>query len=115
MLPRLDFFPQTPVWLGIAVVGSALFYTASMVGMKMWTSTPHLWLVIAIPLAIALAVLLEVVALRSERLGMIYVSILGAEVVMIALVTTLWFGEGFSTREVAGCCLVVAGTALAWS
>ncbi|MEL6266356.1 MAG: hypothetical protein AAFR52_12035 [Pseudomonadota bacterium] len=97
------------------VVGSALAYTGSMVAMKLWTKSPEPWMALIIVLTLALAVTLEVAILRTERLGMIYVSILAVEVVLIALATTLFLGESFSMREMLGCCLVVAGTALAWS
>jgi small multidrug resistance pump len=105
--------------LAVLILGSAFFYTASMVAMKLLSSSPASMLIPVIAgmlvLALVLATGLEVLALRTERLGMVYVAILGAEVVMIALVTTLGFGEAFSQRELAGCALVIAGTALAWS
>jgi multidrug transporter EmrE-like cation transporter len=46
---------------------------------------------------------------------MVYVLILGVECVLIAIASALWFGESFSTKEIFGGALIVAGTAIAWS
>ena len=99
----------------LIVAGSALAYTAAMIAMKSWAKLPELWVGAAIVLFMVLAVAMEIVILRTQRLGMIYVSILAVEVVLIALVTTLVFKESYSMREVAGCGLVILGAGLAWS
>ncbi|WP_232830435.1 hypothetical protein [Oceanicella sp. SM1341] len=106
--------PSSLLLLAIAC-GSAVAYTVSMVAMKFWSSGPPALLAPVIALALLVAVALEIVALRHERLGLIYIAILGIEVVLIAAVTSLVFGEQVSGRELAGCLLVIAGTALAWS
>jgi len=56
-----------------------------------------------------------VFALRQERLGLIYVGILGAEVVILGTVSFLHFDEVYTTRELAGMGLVLIGTAIAWT
>ena len=96
-------------------LGSALFYTSSMAAMKQWTlnQSPVLLLVIATTILIGTG--LEVMALKVERLGMIYVSILACEVGLIALISCLFFGESFSTKEVIGCLVIITGTALTWA
>ena len=38
----------------------------------------------------------------------------GAECILIALASALWFGETFSMKEIIGGGLIVAGTAIAW-
>ncbi|MEM9050026.1 MAG: hypothetical protein AAGC92_15055 [Pseudomonadota bacterium] len=116
-LAPLDSSIQSPIRLAIvnATVGSALFTTASMAGTKIGTQSLRAWLVAAIPLAITLAAGLKVAARHGARLGMFDVSILGVEVMMIALVTTLRSGGSLLLREGAGCCLVLAGTVLASS
>lgn len=102
----------TAVW----IFGSAAFYTATMILMKMWgDGVPRLLMAAGILGFFVLAAWFEILALRIERLGLIYVSILAVEVVMIAAVSVVLFGETFSAREVAGAALIVAGTALAWS
>lgn len=97
------------------VVGSAVFYTVAMAAMKSWGAGSPAILLPTIAGTIILAASLEILALRGERLGMVYVSILAVEVVMIGGVSWLLFGESFSPREIAGCGLVIAGTAVAWS
>lgn len=107
--------PPGAVLLMILVVGSALAYTGSMAAMKAWAVEPGLRAGLFILICLAVAIPLEILLLRTQRLGMIYVSILAVEVVLIALVSVLIFREGYSVREVCGCGLVIAGTALAWS
>ena len=66
-------------------------------------------------LALLAAGALEVAALRNERLGLIYVSILAAEVVIIGVASHVLFKETYSAREIVGVTLVLLGTALAWA
>lgn len=99
----------------VQTAAAALFYVGAMVAMKLWTEAPSALILVAIVGAMAVGAGFEISALRGERLGMIYVTILGVEVIMIALVAVLVMGEGFSPRECVGCVLVVLGTALAWS
>ena len=96
-------------------LGSAALYTVSMVAMKLWGSQPATVLGAVIAIALIGAVALEIGALRDARLGMVYVAILGAEVVMLAAVCHFAFGETLSLREALGAGLIVAGTALAWT
>ena len=98
------------------ILASAASYSVAMIAMKLWGvhgATPAI--VTVAVLALLLAGGVEVLALREERLGMIYVGILGAECVLIALASAWLFGESFTTREIAGAALIVAGTALAWA
>ena len=57
----------------------------------------------------------EVFALKGERLGLIYVGILGAEVVILGAISHLCFKEIYSARELTGMALVLVGTAIAWT
>ena len=59
--------------------------------------------------------MIPLLALREERLGIIYTGILGAEVVLIAIASFFLFGENFSHREAIGIALVILGTTLAWA
>lgn len=101
--------------LTLFVLGSALLYAGAMVLMKFWGQIPPVLLLTVIALLISGAVWFEIGALQTERLGMVYVLILGIECVFIALASALWFGESFTFREIAGGFLIVAGTAVAWS
>ena len=107
--------PEAATLTIILSLGSAVAYTGSMAAMKVWTASPSLTLALIIAMAIAIGVVFEVQALRAERLGVIYVTILGIEVVLISFVSTVLFGETFSMREIVGCALVIGGTALAWA
>ena len=102
---------QTALCAGAA----ALFYVGAMISMKLWTDTPTLLLGTVIFVALLVGTVFEIAALKGERLGMIYVTILALEVVLIAIAAYVILGENFTGREIAGCALVLMGTALAWS
>ncbi|MEO0992241.1 MAG: hypothetical protein AAFX62_00390 [Pseudomonadota bacterium] len=101
--------------IGLFVLGSAVFYAGAMVAMKLWGQAPPLVLLLVIATLMGAGVWLEIGALQSERLGLVYVLILGAECLLIAMASSLWFGENFSTREILGGLMILLGTAVAWS
>ncbi len=101
--------------IALLSLGSAVFYTGSMAAMKLWTQTHSTLLLVIIATMIMAGTGLEIMALKAERLGMIYVTILACEVGLIALLSCLFFGETFTTKEMLGCLLIVIGTALAWA
>ena len=101
--------------VAILALISAVFYCVAMIAMKSWVELPSITLALIIGVALLAAGAFEVFALRHERLGLIYIGILGAEVVIIGVVSLLHFNESFSIREVAGMGLVLIGTAIAWS
>lgn len=101
--------------LSLFVLGSALFYTGAMIAMKLWGQASTLLMIGVIALLVGAGVWLEIGALQTERLAMVYLLILGVECVAIALASVLWFGESFTMREILCGLLIVAGTALAWS
>ncbi len=94
---------------------AAVFYVIAMIAMKHWADAPSSPLTCIILAGLTIGTMFEIIALRGERLGMIYVTILALEVVLIAVAARVFLGEQFTTREVAGCALVMAGTALAWT
>ncbi|MEM7505425.1 MAG: hypothetical protein AAF415_01670 [Pseudomonadota bacterium] len=104
--------------MAVFILGSAGFYAVAMVAMKFWGQGPQHIGFVLVPVIIALTVSagvwLEISALKEERLGLIYVGILGAEVILIALASWALFGEQFTAKELAGGALIVVGTALAW-
>ena len=99
----------------VFILASAGFYTVSMIAMKFWGQGVSPLIVLVTVVALAAGAGLEIEALRTERLGLIYVGILGAECIMIAIASYVLFGESFTAKEVAGAGLIVAGTALAWA
>lgn len=101
--------------VSILALASAFFYCLAMFAMKSWAELPSLGLAIIIGAALLTAGAFEVFALRQERLGLIYVGILGAEVVFIGAASLFHFDETYSAREVAGIALVLIGTAIAWT
>lgn len=96
-------------------LASAGLYCVSMIAMKWWWSGPGALTGFVIVAALLAAAAFEVAALRTERLGLIYAGILGAEVLILSFVSHVIFGESFSPREYAGIGLVLLGAALAWT
>jgi hypothetical protein len=83
-----------------------------MVAMKSWSELPSIGLALIIGAALLTAGAFEVFALWQERLGLIYVGILGAEVVFIGLLSLLHFDETYTQRELAGVAIVLLGIAI---
>lgn len=101
--------------LTLFIIASACLYAAAMIIMKFWGQIPPMFLLAAIALLMGGGVYFEIGALQAERLGMVYVLILGLEVIVIAAASAWLFGETFTWKEMAGGALILAGTALAWS
>ena len=101
--------------VAVLALVSAVFYCVAMVAMKTWWVTPNIGMGVVIATALLAAGAFEVAALRQERLGLIYIVILAAEVVIISLASVLHFEESYTGREIAGVSLVLVGTFLAWS
>jgi hypothetical protein len=94
-------------------LGAAMLYTAAMVAMKLWGAAPPLLVAGVIAVALVGAVGLEVAALRTDRLGMVYLAILAAETLMVMGVAHFGFDERLSAREAVGAAFIVAGAAIA--
>lgn len=110
------FFQTYATLVTICLTGaSAVFYVVAMVAMKHWVEAPSAIIMLAIIIAFIAGAGFEIAALKGERLGMIYVTILGIEVVLIAIAAVFLLGESFTLRECTGCVLVVLGAALAWA
>ena len=115
MTPALsDPGTESAISLTVFVIGSAVLYAGAMIAMKFWGQFSPALLLAVIGALVAGGVWLEIGALQTERLAMVYVLILGAECILIALASALWFGETFSMKEIIGGGLIVAGTAIAW-
>ncbi|MEM7545436.1 MAG: hypothetical protein AAF367_07875 [Pseudomonadota bacterium] len=103
-----------PLSLPVFILGSASFYAVAMIALKiLGQGGPKVAVAFVIAATVFGGLWMEFEALKSERLGLIYVAILGAECLIIALASSLLFGESFSTRELAGGALIVGGIALA--
>lgn len=92
----------------------AVAYAGATFAMKSASIAPTggIWLIIG--MALGLAVLAEIALLRQHSLGLTYITILGAETLIVLTVAFL-IGEGLGPRELAGAGLVLAGTAVIWS
>ena len=101
--------------VAILALTSAILYSITMLAHESLMDHPDSQMTFIIALALLSAGAFEIAALRQERLGLIYVAILGAEVVIIGLASILHFAESYSVREVAGVSLVVVGAFLLWS
>ncbi|MFN7923186.1 MAG: hypothetical protein U0Q16_24000 [Bryobacteraceae bacterium] len=58
------------------------------------------------------AVYFETVALRTERLGLILLLILGCECALGLVLSWTWFAERYTARELIGFALIIAGVGL---
>lgn len=103
------------VGLWVFIVGSAVVYAFAMIVMKYWGQLPPVLIVTAVALLMGAGVAFEISALQFERIGMVYVLILGIEVIIIALASAFMFGETFTWKEIVGGGMIVVGTAIAWS
>ena len=101
--------------VAILALISAVFYCVAMVAMKSWAELPSTGMALIIGAVLLTAGVFEVFALRQERLGLIYVGILGAEVMILGMMSFLYFDEVYTGRELADMGLVLVGTAIAWT
>jgi len=93
-------------------LGSACFYVMATYAMKHWANHATTVALLAIALTLSGAVFCEVLALRSERMGYLYVAILGFECILVAVISVVFEGETYSARELAGLAGIVVGVAL---
>lgn len=101
------------VALALFVVGSALFYAATMILMKYWGVASPLVMAVLIGVSFAVGAWCEIEALKLERLSAIYVAILGVECVLISLFSFAVLGESISFREGIGSVLILGGVVVA--
>ena len=99
----------------VLILASAALYVGSMSLMKLWDSYPAGLMAAGIALCILGAIWFEILALRQARLSMVYVAMLGAEAIMLAMVARFGFGENLMPREIAGAALIIIGTLVAAS
>lgn len=95
----------------ILVVVSALGYAIATIGMKLASTSMAAVAMGVIVLGFVVATLAEISLLRNADLGVIYITIVGVETLMVLGFATL-IGEGLDLRRVTGAGFVVAGIAL---
>ncbi len=95
----------------VLVLVSALGYAIATIGMKLASSSLTALAVGLVVLGFVAATLAEVSLLRKADLGVIYITIVGAETLLVLSFAAL-IGEGPDLRTLAGAGLVVAGIAL---
>ena len=91
---------------------AALGYTIATVGMKLAADRSYSLAAVLIIAGFVLVVVTEVFLLRRASMTVVYITIIGAETLMI-LVAGAMMGEIIDFRRVMGACCVVVGIALA--
>ena len=94
------------------VAGSAGLYVAAALAMKEWDTLGAPWAMLLIALTLSGAVWLEVEALRMDRLGYVFVLLIGLQCMLASLIAWLVLEESHSWQEIAGMGLIVAGVLL---
>lgn len=90
---------------------SALGYAGATVVMARFGNGPGPVLAAVVGIALLVAVLAEIAALRHLPIGIVYLTILGIETLLV-LVAATWFGQSFGFREASGATMILAGTVL---
>lgn len=103
--------PHILRWI-IIIILAALGYTIATVGLKLAADRSYSLAAVMIIGGFGLVVLTEVFLLRRASMTLVYITILGAETLMI-LVAGAMLGEIVDVRRVLGACCVVVGIALA--
>jgi drug/metabolite transporter (DMT)-like permease len=95
----------------LLVVVSAMGYAVATIGMKLASTGVTALAIGVILLGFMAATVAEVTLLRKADLGVIYITIVGVETLMVMAFATL-IGEGPNLRTLGGAGLVIAGIAL---
>ncbi|MFB9570721.1 hypothetical protein ACFFRS_27475, partial [Saccharopolyspora hordei] len=110
-LPDLAANPHILRWT-VVIILAALGYTIATVGMKLAADRSYSLAAVLIIAGFVLVVVTEVFLLRRASMTVVYITIIGAETLMI-LVAGAMMGEIIDFRRVMGACCVVVGIALA--
>lgn len=90
---------------------SAIGYSVATIGLKMGATTLGLASVGVIVLGFGMATLAELEVLRRLDLGIVYISIIGLETLLV-LGYAWWIGEALNLRQLGGAALVLTGLAV---
>jgi len=96
----------------VLAFGSAVLYVAATYVMKNWDSLGIAYAGLLVFLMVSVAVALEIEALRSARMGYVYILILGIECALAALCAALLLRESYAPHEIAGLALIAIGIAV---
>ncbi len=91
---------------------SAGAYVAATYFMKLWVSHHALWISALIVAALLVGVVCELIVLKDEKMGQVYLVIIGLECVLVAAFAKLALNESYSGTELIGLFLIVAGVAV---
>lgn len=101
--------PLTTIVLAFA---TSFFYVLASYFMKL-TSTTAIWALMPMGfVALFIGGLFEVEAMKTSRMGAVFIFILCFEAILIALCAIVVLGESYTLREIAGLTVIVAGIAL---
>ncbi len=94
--------------IALAALSAAFYVTATfaMKSFSLQSSVLTAGLIIAL---LGAGVTLEIIALRREQLGILYLLILGLEISLAVVVSMLFLGETYSAREILGLVLIASG------
>ena len=95
----------------VLVILAALGYSVATVGMKMGATAFTGAAVAVIVAGFIAAALSEVILLSRADLGIVYITIIGGETLLV-LSYAWWIGEGLSLRQLGGAGMVLAGLAM---
>lgn len=101
-------FSTTTIILILLAAGG---YSLATIGMKLGSVSLGVAAVTLMALGLVLAAAAEVVILRTADLGIVYISILAIET-LIVLSFAAFIGEGLNLRQISGAAVVVAGLAI---
>ena len=102
-----DFLTRPPA----LVLLCAFSYVVATVGMKLAAQQLSLSAILVVAVGGGLAVTAEILLLRRADLGIVYLTVIGVETLMI-LGIGVAIGEGLSLRQVSGALVVMAGLAM---
>jgi hypothetical protein len=93
------------------ILVSAVGYALATLGMKLASVSLTSMAILVICIGFLAAALAEISLLRHANLGVIYITIVAVETLLVLGIATL-IGEGLDLRRIVGATLVVAGLAL---
>ena len=80
--------------------------------MKLWDRLDTIPVIALIVISLTVAVVCEIIVLKDERMGQVYLIIIGLECLILAAVAKLVLNESYSMPELAGLALIIVGIAV---
>ncbi len=104
------FLGLQPRQLALILV-SAVGYALATLGMKLASTSLTVMAVLVIGIGFVAATLAEINLLRHANLGVVYITIVGVETLLVLSIAAV-IGEGLDFRRLVGASFVMAGLAL---